>query len=126
MGFIINMKAFVAILSCLAVASAGNYGGLAGLGYAGYGYGLAGAAPVAAVAAAPAAYAAAPAAYAAAPAAYAAGPVGYAGAGVAIGAGIAAPGYLGYGYAHPYDYAGQVYPAAEPYIHEEYAAEPYI
>merc|ERR1711981_573752 len=104
MGFIINMKAFVAILSCLAVASAGNYGGLAGLGYAGYGYGLAGAAPVAAVAAAPAAYAAAPAAYAAAPAAYA-----------------AAPGYLGYGYAHPYDYAGQVYPAAEPYIHEEYA-----
>merc|ERR1712055_148987 len=60
--------------------------------------------------------------------------VGYAG----LGAGIAAaPGYLGgYGYAHPYDYAGQVYPAAEPYlhlevpaeayIHEEVAAEPYV
>merc|ERR1712018_735448 len=52
--------------------------------------------------------------------------VGYAGAGVAIGAGIAAPGYLGYGVASQYDYAGQVYPAAVPYIHEEYAAEPYV
>ena len=27
---------------------------------------------------------------------------------------------------NPYDYAGQVYPAAEPYIHTEVAAEPYV
>merc|ERR1719150_1281722 len=27
---------------------------------------------------------------------------------------------------NPYDYAGQVYPAAEPYIHSEVAAEPYV
>merc|ERR1712064_201429 len=55
------------------------------------------------LAAAPAAVAAAP--IAAAPVAYAAHPAAY---------------------INPYDYAGQVYPAAEPYIHAEVAAEPYV
>merc|ERR1712112_773900 len=55
----------------------------------------------------------------AAPAALGYGAYGYAGA-------LAAPGYLGYGVASPYDYAGQVYPAAEPYLHLEVPAEPYV
>merc|ERR1712064_12651 len=109
----VKMKAFVAIISALiAAASAksdanivapayayGAYGYPYAGAYGAYGYGLA-AAP-AAVAAAPVAaatYAAAPVAYAAAPAAY----------------------------INPYDYAGQVYPAAEPYVHEEIEAEPYV
>merc|ERR1719442_117978 len=27
---------------------------------------------------------------------------------------------------NPYDYAGQIYPAAVPYVHEDVAAEPYV
>merc|ERR1712064_185147 len=104
----VKMKAFVAIISALiAAASAksdanivapayayGAYGYPYAGAYGAYGYGLA-AAPAAAPVAA-ATYAAAPVAYAAAPAAY----------------------------INPYDYAGQVYPAAEPYLHLEVAAEP--
>merc|ERR1712227_362152 len=33
---------------------------------------------------------------------------------------------LAYNYINPYDYAGQVYPVAEPYIHEEIPAEEYV
>ena len=60
---------------------------------------------------------AAPAAIAAVPAA-AARPVGY--AGVGFGAGLIEAGHV-----NPYDYAGEVYPAAEPYFHQEIPAEPY-
>merc|ERR1712168_822657 len=33
---------------------------------------------------------------------------------------------LAYNYINPYDYAGQVYPVAEPYIHQEIPAEAYV
>merc|ERR1711936_1007862 len=100
--FIVNMKAFVAILSCLAaVATATSEAdpqlaynlGAYGYPYGGYGLGAYGYAGLAV--AAPLAH---HVAYAAAPAAF----------------------------INPYDYAGQVYPAAEPYIHAEVAAEPYV
>merc|ERR1712168_1036988 len=107
-----KMKAFVAALSSLVAAASGEpqilantYGyGLAGYGgYFGYpGYATHGLnyarGPIATVAAAPA-----PAVAAAAP----------------------APA-LAYNYINPYDYAGQVYPVAEPYIHQEIPAEEYV
>merc|ERR1712002_299029 len=103
-----KMKAFVAVLSALVAAASGepqilaNYGyGLAGYGgyygYPGYAtHGLTYAAPaIQTVAAAPA---------------------------PAVTVAAAAPAVvptLAYNYINPYDYAGQVYPVAEPYIHEE-------
>merc|ERR1711902_226773 len=53
-----------------------------------------------------------------APYTYAAQPLAY--------ATYAQPAALPIATVNPYDYAGQVYPAAEPYIHEEVAAEPYV
>merc|ERR1712223_2069188 len=38
----------------------------------------------------------------------------------------AAPAPITYATVNPYDYAGQVYPIAEPYLHEEIPAEAYI
>merc|ERR1712126_293058 len=119
-----KMKAFVAALSSLVAAASGEpqllgnlgyagygayagYGGYAGLGYTGYpGYATHGltysAAPaVTTVAAAPALAAPAIAAQT-----------------------FAAP--IAYGAINPYDYAGQIYPAAEPYIHQEIPAEEYV
>merc|ERR1711973_461745 len=105
-----KMKAFVAALSSLSAAAPGAqlipHAGLAPFGYANapaYAPGVyANNAPLTVAAAAPAA---APAltqlpAIAAAPAAFA--------------------------YGSPYDYAGQAYPLAEPYIHQEIPAEEYI
>merc|ERR1739842_260196 len=105
MGVKLNMKSFVAVLACVASASAAvvpaAYNGYA---YP-YAYGYTAAAPVANVAA----YHAAPVAQVA-PVSYAAAPV----------AGV---------YAGVYDpsvaYAN-AYPLAEPYVHEEIAAEPYV
>merc|ERR1711872_400239 len=110
-----KMKAFVAVLSALVAAASGepqilaNYGyGLAGYGgyygYPGYAtHGLTYAAPaIQTVAAAPA---------------------------PAVTVAAAAPAVvptLAYNYINPYDYAGQVYPVAEPYIHEEIPAEEYV
>merc|ERR1712168_1083046 len=110
-----KMKAFVAVLSALVAAASGepqilaNYGyGLAGYGgyygYPGYAtHGLTYAAPaIQTVAAAPA---------------------------PAVTVAAAAPAVvptLAYNYINPYDYAGQVYPVAEPYIHQEIPAEPYV
>merc|ERR1719249_309577 len=110
------MKAFVAVLASLAVSAKADADAqiLAhpGLAY-NYGHGLTYAAPGSvAVAAAPAAT------VAAAPVAHAA---------YTVAAPVAAPA-LAYGHiaVNPYDYAGQIYPAAEPYLHEEIAAEPYV
>jgi len=59
-----------------------------------------------------------------APYTYAHAPVTIAGAAPVLGAVPAfAPAALAYG--SPYDYAGQVYPLAEPYIHQEVPAEAY-
>merc|ERR1719378_663257 len=63
----------------------------------------------------------------AAPLAYAGAPVYAAGvyahhAPLTVAA--AAPAVVAYG--APYDYAGQVYPLAEPYVHEEIPAEEYV
>merc|ERR1712168_943774 len=110
-----KMKAFVAVLSALVAAASGepqilaNYGyGLAGYGgyygYPGYAtHGLTYAAPaIQTVAAAPA---------------------------PAVTVAAAAPAVvptLAYNCINPYDYAGQVYPVAEPYIHQEIPAEEYV
>merc|ERR1712128_132367 len=102
----LNMKSFVAVLACVASASAVVIPA-AGLGYA-YpnAYGYTAAAPLAAGYG----YAAAPVAYAAQPVAYAHAPV----------AGV---------YAGVYDpsvaYAN-LYPAAEPYVDVQIPAEPYV
>merc|ERR1712051_729961 len=108
MGVKLNMKSFVAVLACVASASAAvvpaAYNGYA---YP-YAYGYTAAAPVANVAA----Y------HHAAPLAQVA-PVSYA----------AAPAVYGGAYAGVYDpsvaYAN-AYPLAEPYVHEEIAAEAYV
>merc|ERR1712243_21285 len=100
-----KMKAFVAVLSALVAAASGepqilaNYGyGLAG--YGGY-YGYPGYATHGLTYAAPAIQTVAAAAPAVVPT-------------------------LAYNYINPYDYAGQVYPVAEPYIHQEIPAEEYV
>ena len=112
-----------------AVAESQNYGyagfaravGPRAFGYDGLGYGYGGRGVIAAeglgygyggfgLNAASAAIAPVPA--------VAARPVGY--AGVGYGAGLIEAGHV-----NPYDYAGEVYPAAEPYFHQEIPAEPY-
>merc|ERR1712121_314958 len=90
-----KMKAFVAALSSLSAVASGTQI-IANAGFAPYGYALApGYAPGVYTNTAPLT-------------APAVAPV---------------PAVLAYG--HPYDYAGQVYPVAEPYIHEEIPAEEY-
>merc|ERR1712198_765856 len=51
-------------------------------------------------------------------------PFGYAAAAPAPVAVAHAP--IAYATVNPYDYAGQIYPVAEPYIHEEIPAEEYV
>merc|ERR1712168_1234557 len=101
-----KMKAFVAVLSALVAAASGEPQILANYGYGFPGYathGLTYAAPaIQTVAAAPA-------------------PADT----VAAAAPAVVP-TLAYNYINPYDYAGQVYPVAEPYIHEEIPAEEYV
>merc|ERR1712001_257304 len=100
MGVKLNMKSFVAVLACLASASAAVVpAAYAGYGYAGY----------------PAGYAAAPYAYGYT-ASVAAQPVAYAHARVAgVYAGV-----------DPSVAYANLYPAAEAYVHEDIAAEPYV
>merc|ERR1711868_29734 len=104
MGVKLIMKSFVAVLACVASASAAvipaAYNGYA---YP-YAYGYTAAQPIATVA-----HAAAPVAYAAQPVTYAAAPV--AGVYAGVDASVA--------------YAN-LYPAAEPYVHEDIAAEAYV
>jgi len=111
------MKAFVALSALLAVAAAApeadptviatHIAGVPYTGYAGYaGYPYAGI---------PAGYAAYQAPVAAA----------YAPVAAAAPAPLAVAPALNH-LVHPYDYAGQIYPLAEPYIHSEVAAEPYV
>merc|ERR1712231_51431 len=110
----ITMKSFVAVLALAASVSAkaailaGAYGAhplAAGYGYP-HGYGYTAAAPIA-----HAAYAAAPVAYAHRPVAYAAAPAHGLYAAAAYDPSVA--------------YAN-LYPVAEPYIHEEIGAEAYV
>merc|ERR1712110_535805 len=115
MGVKLNMKSFVAVLACVASASAAvvpaAYNGYA---YP-YAYGYTAAAPVANVAA----YHAAPVAQVA-PVSYAAAPV------AGVYAGVYDPSVAcanAYPLAEPYVHA-QI--EAEPYVHEEIAAEPYV
>merc|ERR1712212_1318410 len=104
-----KMKAFVAVLSALVAAASGKPQILTYPGYAPYTYANA----------AQLAYAHTPVTYAthAAPLA-AAAPV------VTHAAPVVAP--VAYATVNPYDYAGQIYPVAEPYIHQEIAAEEYV
>merc|ERR1712055_586431 len=113
-----KMKAFVAALSSLVAAASGEPQILANFGYAGYG-GYAGLT-----------YAGAPAltsglTYATAPAVTT---VAAAAPAIAAPALAAAPAFapVAYGAINPYDYAGQIYPVAEPYIHQEIPAEEYV
>merc|ERR1712045_989629 len=97
-----KMKAFVAVLSLLAAVSAAPRDAkqlVLNYGHAGHGL-------VAGAYAYPHAYATAPLAHAT-----------YAHPAPIVHAPIAV---------NPYDFAGQVYPLAEPYIHEEVAAEAYV